>query len=146
MKTDNRSLRLKVELRNRTIKQAGFRDLRVLDLYAGEGLIRKEVRRHRKLKTYTPVDIVLRMPGTIKATVDQRFLRTFDMARYNVVDTDCYGEPWEAWTSLFPKISQTTIFFLTHGVVTARGGGCGISKLARKILGISVEWNIPQGF
>ena len=143
MRTDNRSLRLKVELRKRIIDRAGFPEFRVLDLFAGEGLIWKEIRRHRKLKTYTPVDKEPRMKGTIKALIDGRFLQSFDMTRYNVVDVDTYGEPWLVWTTLFHKIQHKTIFFLTHGAVSGRAGA-NISKLGREILGIPLEWPIPQ--
>ena len=143
MKTDNKSLRLKVEIRKRLLKETGLKPLRILDLYAGEGLIWKEVGKNFKFSSYTPVDKAPRLPGTIKATVDEHFLQAFDMSQFNVVDVDTYGEPWLAWEILFPKIQHPTLFFLTHGAVSTRGG-CQISKLARQIMGIPKHWNIPQ--
>ena len=141
---DNKSLPLKVQLRKHVLDKAKLRTLRVLDLYAGEGLIWRELQKSFRVESYTPVDKAPRIPGTIKANVTPRFLSGFDLREYNVIDVDTYGEPWLVWTHLFPRINRQTVFFLTHGAIMTPGGGCMISRLARRALGIPMEWDIPR--
>ena len=141
-KTDNKSLNLKVALRARVIREAGLGELRVLDLCAGAGHIWREMGKAHKIIAYVPVDQKPRMPGTIKGALSNRLLAAFDMAGFNVVDVDTYGEPWLAWLNLSVRITGRTVFFLTHGITGMMG--TNTSKLARSILGIPPDWDIPK--
>lgn len=142
-KTDNKSLELKCALRRRLIRDAGLTDLRVLDLCAGAGNIWRDMARTHKISHYVPVDQEPRMPRTIKAAIPDRLLSAFDMSAFNAVDVDTYGEPSAAWLNTFPRIQNLTAFFHTHGMVSGMGR-CKISTMARKFLGIPLEWNIPR--
>src|SRR5437762_960995 len=97
-KTDNRSLELKLKIRRWTLGLAKLEGLRILDLCAGEGRIWKAMRQHAEVLAYTPCDRAPRAPGTIRGdATDPRFLAAFDYSKFNVIDVDTYGEPWDTW-------------------------------------------------
>lgn len=139
-KTDNANLDLKVELRRRVLKGARFRrPLRVLDLYAGEGKIWRQLRAEFPLGGYMPCDIRPRMAGTVKVNVTPIFVEAIAAGRYNVIDIDTYGEPWATWAAVAHRLRHRTAIFLTHGVV-----GMGqTSHLALEAMGIPHTWKIP---
>lgn len=139
-KTDNRNLRQKVDLRTAICSQLK-EPLRVLDLFSGEGRIWAAMRENFKLAAYTPVDEKPRQPGAIKLKVDARTVRAFDAQRFNVIDIDSYGEPWEVLAAILPSIKQATAIFLTYGHVGM--GNIGISKYLREACGIPPAWEIP---
>jgi hypothetical protein len=141
MKTDNHSLRHKIELR-REVCALLVQPLRVLDLYAGEGRVWWGMKEFSQIESYTPVDQKPRMSGVIKMTVSARTVRGFDLSQYNVVDVDTYGEPWEVWGELAKMITGETAVFLTHGHVSRQS--TMISKFLRAASGIPVEWDIPK--
>jgi hypothetical protein len=143
-KTDNKSLSLKVSIRRRIIDAAGLGDLRVLDLCSGTGAIWKAMRAFTKVIEYTPCDREPRMPGTIKGDLTPRFLQAFDLTRFNVVDVDAYGEPWEAWHHLAGRITTPTAVFLTHGMVGMGAGGSKTSTFIKQLMGIPKGWNVPD--
>lgn len=140
-KTDNHSLKQKVELR-REICNAIAEPLKVLDLFAGEGLIWSAMREFHSIEAYTPVDRNPRISGTIKMTVDARTVCAFDPSEFNVIDIDCYGDPFEIWSEIADRITTRTAVFLTHGYVSR--SSTMISKFLRTASGIPPEWNIPR--
>ncbi len=97
-KTDNRSLALKVELRRRALARAGLASARVLDLFAGEGHVWREMRKHVNITSYAPCDREPRLPGCVKGEAE-RLVLAFDLSRFDVIDIDTYGEPWACWLS-----------------------------------------------
>ncbi len=129
IKTDNHSLRQKIDLR-RQICALLEQPLRVLDLYAGEGRVWSGAKEFCAIEAYTPVDQKPRMSGVIKMTVSARTVRGFDLSRFNVVDVDSYGEPWEVWGELARMITGQTAVFLTHGYVSR--SSTMISKFLRQ--------------
>jgi hypothetical protein len=148
LKTDNHAITEKVELRKLVIREAGLEPCRVLDLFAGEGNVWTEMRRQAvKVSAYTPVDRDSRQPGQIKAKINPRFVAAMaqnnGLARFNVIDVDTYGEPWEIWHELLNRITTTTAVFLTRGKVTYGAGRMPISKQAKKNMGIPDSWNVP---
>ena len=143
IKTDNRSLDYKLQLRRHTLDQARLGELRVLDLCAGEGAIWRGLRGRLKLADYVPVDLAPRLPGTqVGDVTDDRFLAAFDLSRFNVVDIDTYGEPWKPWRYIYERLTRKTAVFLTHGAVSSPGGS-NISKFVLERLGIPLDWKIP---
>jgi len=141
MKRDNYSLGQKIELR-RQVCSLLRQPLRVLDLFAGEGRVWWGMKEFCEIESYTPVDQKPRMSGVIKMTVSARTVRGFDLSQYNVVDVDCYGEPWEIWNELAKMIRGETAVFLTHGHVSR--SSTMISKFLRGASGIPLDWNIPK--
>ena len=154
VKTDNKSLTDKCELRRFLIEETKMEPLRVLDLFAGEGHIWNELRRvHRdpdapkplQVTRYTPVDASERQKGQIRAKITPSLIAALDenegLRRYNVIDIDTYGEPWEIWAAVLSRIKQPTLVFLTRGKVTYGGGK--VSNFAKQVMGIPLEWQIP---
>lgn len=155
-KTDNYSLEEKVSLRRMVIAEADLGPLSVLDLFAGEGNIWNEMRRKSKdsaapppanVVRYTPVDEKAKQPGQIKAKITGRLIaalaRDGGLSRYNVIEIDCYGDPWEIWRAILDNITSKTVVFITRGKVTYAAGRMSISGVVRKLLGIPEEWNLP---
>ncbi len=141
VKTDNHSLRQKIELRRQVCALLG-QPLKVLDLFAGEGRVWWGMKDLCEIDSYTPVDQKPRMSGVIKMTVTARTVRGFDLSQFNVVDVDCYGEPWEVWGELAKMISGATAIFLTHGHVSRQS--TMISKVLRAAAGIPLDWDTPK--
>lgn len=141
IKTDNRNLRQKVDLRAEICVHLG-EPLRILDLFSGEGRIWASMRaRDFKVASYTPVDEKPRQPGAIKMKVDARTVKAFKPENFNVIDIDSYGEPWDVFGAVLPQIKTQTAVFLTYGHVGI--GNIGISKFLRESCGIPPEWDIP---
>jgi len=147
MKTDNRNLSAKVALRRHVLDANGITSCRVLDLFAGEGHIWKAMAKHITLETYMPVDRKPRMAGTVKATITPRFLSALDLTRFNVIDVDTYGEPWEFYLQLLGQITTPSAVFLTCGTLRQGGfGSGGFSTVARKAIGIPDDWETPYSY
>jgi hypothetical protein len=66
-----------------------------------------------------------------------------ELQRYNCIDCDTYGEPWEIWHELLFRIKYPTAIFLTRGKVTYGAGRVPISRTAKKVMGIPDAWNVP---
>ncbi len=170
LKTDNHSLADKCYLRRLLIKEAQLEPLRVLDLYAGSGGIWSELRREPRpdpdvepeyrihalnVEYYTPVDSAMLQPGQLRFKITPRLIAALNgddkvtdyagtgISRYNVIDVDCYGDPFTVWAELLFRIKQPTAVFLTRGRVTYGAGRMPVSKQAKKVLGIPDSWDIP---
>jgi hypothetical protein len=156
LKTDNHSLEDKLRLRREVVELAGFDKLQVLDLFAGEGNIWKALRKQPRkpdgppalnVTKYTPVDAAQRQPGQIRFKITPRLIASLDtdggLQRYNVIDVDCYGDPWDIWQAILFRIKKTTCVFMTRGKVTYGAGRMPISNLAKQVMGIPKEWNVP---
>jgi len=164
LKTDNHSIQGKCFLRKLLIREAGLEPCRVLDLFAGEGNIWRELRRKPRnpdgdpplnVEAYTPVDSANRQAGQIRLKINRRLIAALngdenstvyageDLKRYNVIDVDCYGDPWEVWQALLFRIKWPTAVFLTRGKVTYGSGRMPISELAKQVMGIPASWNVP---
>ena len=164
LKTDNHSLEEKCILRRLLVEKAGFTSLHVLDLFAGEGNIWRELRRQSRdpeaplplpVERYTPVDAAAKQIGQLRFKITPRLIASLNgdrivtaydgdgLKRYNVVDVDTYGDPFEIWRELLFRIKQKTVVFLTRGRVTYGSGRMPISKLAKEVCGIPDNWNVP---
>jgi hypothetical protein len=115
--------------------------LRVLDLYAGEGWMWKKLRQSLKIAAYTPVDIRPRQAGTIRMNVTGRSVLGFNPDRFNVIDIDTYGDPWEVWEGLRRRITRRSAVFITNGIM-GRGEG-SLSLFLRAQAGIPHAWPLP---
>jgi hypothetical protein len=144
IKTDNRNLRQKVDLRSALCGELA-EPLRVLDLYSGEGRIWTAMRQLFQVVSYTPVDEKPRQPGTIKMKVDARTVKAFKIENFNVLDIDSYGEPWGIFEAVLPQIVKPTAVFLTYGMgnMGPRVRNIVISKFLRQACGIPPDWDIP---
>lgn len=107
MKTDNSHIKAKVNLRINHLPEG---DIYVLDCYSGKGIIWKEIkdRTGRNIKVL-PIDIkkdnIFHLVGN-----NLDFLSTIDLSKFNVVDLDAYGTPFEQLEILFKKEYHGTVF------------------------------------
>lgn len=106
-KVDNSYLADKVELRARHLPEG---DIVVLDCYSGEGLVWAGVsavsgRKIRRL----PIDIK-RIDGFGLTGNNMSFLTSINLGRFNVVDLDAYGIPYEQLKTLFDRKYSGHVF------------------------------------
>jgi hypothetical protein len=128
IKTDNSYLRDKVELRLRHLP-AG--EVRVLDCFSGKGLIWAGVKKlsGRALKVlpidHRPDKFDFHLHGN-----NLEYLETIDISRYNVIDLDAYGVPFEQIECLvrrryrgivFVTMIQTLMGGIPHGLLQRIG-------------------------
>jgi hypothetical protein len=140
-KSDSQSLASKLQLR-RQILAALSEPLRVLDLYSGAGEIWKALGKEFPIAAYTPVDVKPRLPGCIPLNVDARSVGAFDLARFNVIDLDSYGDCWEVWDTLSRRIQTRTAVFVTYGF-QGKGSNWSLSYFLKTASGIPKSWHIP---
>ena len=137
VKTDNRSLPTKLAMRTRVLQAAGIADARVLDVCAGEGRIWEAMRARVTVSRYVPCDKTSRRAGAFELEAIQA-IRLFDLAEFNVIDIDPYGDPWWIYFTLVPLLRTKTCVFLTCGTTMPR-----MSLTLRESMGIPRAWNVP---
>lgn len=146
------------------IEEAKLEPLRVLDLFAGEGHIWGSLRQKPRsadgppalnVERYTPVDAAARQAGQIRFKITPRLIAALNgdenqneysgtgISRFNVVDVDCFGDPFQIWHEILFRIKQPTAVFLTRGRVTYGAGKMPISNHSKVTMGIPVEWDVP---
>jgi len=111
-KTDNTYLADKVALRLGHLP--GKHVIRVLDCYAGKGTIWRAVRElagsKRKILVL-PIeikkdeDLLFHLPGD-----NERFLETLDLTRFDVIDLDAYGVPYDQLRIIFRREFRGWVF------------------------------------
>jgi hypothetical protein len=139
-RTDNGSMADKILLRRTMLTEAKFPELHVLDLYAGDGIIWKELSKQFALTSYLPVDHKPKLPGTLKLHVDARTVKAFRPDNFNVIDIDAYGDPW-AMLPHFMSGNKPVLIFLTHGSLVVGWKSLDISL--KKAVGIPAHWQTP---
>lgn len=84
----------KIEVRQRALDAIGADRARVLDLYAGDGHMYREV--WCKAASYVGCDEKFFRDDRLAYVVDnRRLLRSIDLLQFNIVDFDAFGSPWE---------------------------------------------------
>lgn len=107
-KTDNAFLMDKVMLRVNHLPEG---DIRVLDCFSGKGLIWTAVKQVSGRNIVTlPIDKRsdkddFHLPGD-----NLDYLETIDLSKYNVVDLDAYGVPFDQIRTLFEKRYKGRVF------------------------------------
>lgn len=134
-KRDNRSLATKVALRRLILDRMHFTEVTVLDACAGAGHVWTAMEDHVTIRQWTRCDIRPRQVGTLKLPALQA-MRSLPIDAYNVVDIDPYGEPWDAYLELLPRLRRPTAVFLTRGHV----GVSAVSTYALVAAGIPADW------
>jgi len=137
VKTDNAHLDAKIALRRWALDARGWTSVSVLDLCAGAGYIWSAMREHVTVTDYLSVDKVPRMATTIKAeAVDAA--RSLDVSRFDVIDIDTYGEPWEILFALAPRLRRRpVVVYLTCGQL---GQSISPSLATMRLAGIPRAW------
>jgi len=107
-RTDNSLLQTKVRLR---IDHMPSGAVNVLDCYGGYGVVWSEVRKctGRADITRTGIDREPR-PGCLRGD-NRKWLLGMDLSRYNVIDLDAYGIPFDQLRILFERGYRGIVFY-----------------------------------
>jgi hypothetical protein len=138
-KTDNRSLNQKIALRKWLLGELAITEARVLDVCAGAGHIWSAMADHVHIVQWVRSDIKPRQAGTLRLTALQA-VNALDVAAFNVIDIDPYGEPWDAYLALLPRLRQPVAMFLTRGRVQFTVS----SNAVLAACGIPPGWRVPH--
>jgi hypothetical protein len=98
--TENSHLRTKVRIRLDLIDELGLNNLSVLDAFAGQGLVWKEIQRQRPDLQIATVGIEKRKyinPNVIMGD-NRKAMKGMDLAAFDIIDLDAFGCPWEQLT------------------------------------------------
>jgi len=104
------------------------RPIRVLDAFAGRGLIWNEVRRRSDLDidvTSIEKDRYKAAPGCLIGD-NVKFMRSMDLSRFDVVDLDDYGVPFDQAEELFRQHGVKPFECVVHvtAIMRALGSVC----------------------
>ena len=143
--TENSHLRTKVRLRLELIDKIGKDKIHVLDAFAGQGLVWKEIQRQRPELQVTTVGIEKRKyvnPNVIMGD-NRKAMKGMDLTVFDIIDLDAFGCPWEQLTIAAQRAPRVPVV-LTHISVTLGPVPKGLLKAA----GLPSAWyesmGIPQ--
>jgi hypothetical protein len=133
---DNRIINTKVNDRLEFIQLLGREKIHVLDCCAGDGYLWRSV-------SGLFGGEVERLAFDLKAGKgryrldSRRFLSTGNLSRFDVIDIDTYGSPYEHLFAAFgnPTLADTVVVFFTD--ILVRIGGGSIQKKALEMVGLS---------
>jgi hypothetical protein len=114
----------------------GIKEVYVLDTCAGLGKIWTAMEEKVTIRQWTRCDLKPRRAGVLRLDATEA-LEKFDLSLYNVIDIDPYGEPWEPFLAMLPRLTKPTAVFLTH----CQLGIGSISLAAAQAVGIPQHWH-----
>ena len=135
--TENSHLRTKVRLRLELIDKIGKDKIHVLDAFAGQGLVWKEIQRQRPELQVTTVGIEKRKyvnPNVIMGD-NRKAMKGMDLTVFDIIDLDAFGCPWEQLAIASERAPNVPVV-LTHISVTLGPVPKGLLKAA----GLPSEW------
>lgn len=111
-KTDNSFLETKVRLRLENLPDG---EISVLDCYRGSGIIWKTIRQRQPERNIIVMGIDRKSQAGIYLRGDNlKFLKSMDVRKFDVVDLDAYGIPYEQLKTLFSKQTRPgVVVFMT---------------------------------
>ena len=111
VQTDNSFLETKVKLR---IDNLPAGECNVLDCYAGTGLIWRTIKEKTKRQINVLGMDLKEYQGIYLQGDNLKFLASMDISRFNIIDLDAYGVPYEQLKIIFSRKIQTeTNVFVT---------------------------------
>ncbi len=123
-KTNNSYLADKVALRVAHLPDREV--LRVMDCYAGSGVVWSAVKKltGRRIAVL-PIDISADVDGFHLAGDNKQYLETMDLSRFDVIDLDAYGVPYDQLKIVLDRGFHGTVFvtFIQSVFGTVRGAG-----------------------
>jgi hypothetical protein len=140
--TENSHLRTKVRLRLELIDKIGKNKIHVLDAFAGQGLVWKEIQRQRPDLQITTVGIEKRKyvnPHVIMGD-NRKAMKGMDLTAFDIIDLDAFGCPWEQLTIAAERAPNVPVV-LTHISVTLGPVPKGLLKAA----GLPSAWYESMG-
>lgn len=141
-KTRNSHMAMKVALRAAHLPKAD--PVRVLDCYAGEGVIWKAVEKKTGRKfEITAIDIEKPKKRRVQLTGDNmKFIPSLDLSKFDVIDLDAYGFPGKQLEAIFEKYRERPFkaeVFVTFIKVGFHAPGAGIPRLVLEACGYSKD-------
>lgn len=134
-KVDTSDMGAKIQLRRWLLKRMGIEEAYVLDTCAGLGKVWEEMQKHVTVRQWTRCDIKPRRAGVLKLDATEAIER-MPIGTFNVIDIDPYGEPWEPYLALLPRIAKPVAVFLTNCQLSMGN----ISITASEAIGIPRSW------
>lgn len=111
--TDNSFLVTKVKLRLDNLP-AGDCVCNVLDCYAGTGLIWRTIKERTKRRINVLGMDLKKLQGIYLHGDNLKFLASMDISKFNIIDLDAYGVPYDQLKIIFSrKLQAETIIFVT---------------------------------
>jgi len=139
MKADNSNIGPKLLVRRHFLREFHRDDpARVLDCFAGEGVLWRILRSEFNVDSYVGID-QKRKRGLIAADS----LRILRAGKYteNVIDLDAYGSPWEHFDQVVKKCHHSVTVFLTYGFRNVSAvmpiSACAIPKILSEAAGLN---------
>lgn len=140
--TENSHLRTKVRLRMELLDMIGTKKPYVLDAFAGQGIIWKEIQRQRPDLEIATVGIEKRKyinPNVIMGD-NRKAMKGMDLTAFDLIDLDAFGCPWEQLAICAEKAPMVPVV-LTHISVTLGPVPKGLLKSA----GLPPVWYESMG-
>jgi hypothetical protein len=131
---DNSLLREKVALRKAAIEGIGKKTVSILECCCGEGAIYRTLETDISLNI-TKIDVRTDLKGVYLVGDNRRFLKTLDLSRFDVIDVDGHGVPFEQL-----EIIINSGFVGTVVATMIETGVCGVPFKLLAALGI-----VPRG-
>ena len=121
MATDNSYLKYKIDIRINNLPSKT--DIKVLDCFAGEGVIWDTIKNKLKHINFDIISIDKHYRDNVDLVGNNiKFLKNLDLSCYDVIDLDAYGVPYKQLKIVFTNksLSINTIFFVTF-IASNRG-------------------------
>lgn len=110
--TDNSFLENKVKLRIRHLP--GKKEIKVLDCFAGKGIIWKKIQeRSKKEIKVLGIDIKNKSKQVFLQGNNLKFLPLLNLENYDIIDLDAYGVPFSQLEIIFKKKPKKFLIFGT---------------------------------
>lgn len=112
-RTDNSFFETKVKLRIDNLPAGACS---VLDCFGGTGRIWETIKKRKPDRKINVLRIEQKkgQPGIYLCGDNRKFLGELDLARFNIIDLDAYGVPYEQLEIVFKrKITRRTVVFVT---------------------------------
>lgn len=126
-KTDHSHFTLRLELRLESLKKIRKQKIRVIDCFAGDGLLWDKI----KKDSSKDIDILKiekkrNARGIYLMGDNVKFLRLLNLDRFDIIDLDAYGSPYRQLNEIFKKNYQ--------GIVICTFCQTGMGGLNKKMI------------
>lgn len=103
-KTDNSYIAEKVQLRLETVEKIEKDSINILEAYAGDGVIWREVQKHTNKKlNILKIEVKDNKKGVYLKGNNEKFFPLFNFENYDIIDLDAYGIPFNQLEVVFLK-------------------------------------------
>jgi hypothetical protein len=142
-RNDVQGFKIKVKLRIENLPEK--KTIKVLDAFAGDGLIWKEIKKQCPDKVFEIVSIDNKKGLNNDNIVSNNvyYILRNDISNFDVIDLDCYGSPFEQLRAIFYNKKVNAIIFFT---LIRSGLGATKKDMLAEIYGIEIGNRISRVF